>query len=868
MISREKISNMISRRGIVALCAAGIVAGAVTSPDYSQAAVPDPRVGKLMIVDCLLPGQVRQLGGRTTYLTPRRPVKTTAGDCEIRGGEYVAFDRADYATSLQIWLPQAKAGDPKAQTYVGEIFEKGLGTDPDYAAAASWYKKAADQGYARAEIDLGSLYEQGLGVPQDMHQALNWYRRASGLKDNDLQFASSVRVSMQAKEEKIQRLQQRSQRSEKQVAELKHQLQQAQAELKGRQDELGKTRERLDQIQQELKKQQDAIDSKTKAGLKKRQKQLDQEESRLEGEREQLGKLKSDLAARAKALSASDREAAERNNQLQSRLLKEQADAQRLHDRLTQVNQELDKSRASLSEGQEASATLLAQLQAAQSEQESLKNELKDRGGQIQDLRKRLDATKGGLDKAAASYVDAMSELERRETLHEVELESVKADRDRVARERDQLAQQSASNVEHIKQLRAKLEKQEVEYKNKLETMEQQYAESQQRLKQARDKMAAETSTKVAMVDAKPPAIDLIEPPVTLTRSGAYTADVRNDLKARDVVGKVEAPAGVKEFSVNEQPVQVDQNGLFKVSVPMKSEPRTPVSLVVIDKLGRRVSLDIDLFRRLANNGSAGTDKADGKDDFPHIKGLGEYFALVIGNSRYQEFPSLRTPKNDAEAVAKVLKDEYGYKTKLILDATRYQIISALNDYRKNLNHDDNLLIYYAGHGALDSVNNDAYWLPVDAEKDNTANWISTRSISDILNVMTAKHVLIVADSCYSGALTRSALARLQGGKTVDEWVKWFKKVSQMRTRMVLSSGGDEPVNDGGGGDHSLFAKAFLEALKDNHHALDGYRLYLAISNLVKASIHKQHLVVKQTPEYAPIKFAGHEAGDFIFQPT
>ena len=66
------------------------------------AAIPEEaRVQDLYIVDCMLPGQVRQLG-KTTYMTPRRPVRTTAQDCRIRGGEYVAYDRADYKTALKV----------------------------------------------------------------------------------------------------------------------------------------------------------------------------------------------------------------------------------------------------------------------------------------------------------------------------------------------------------------------------------------------------------------------------------------------------------------------------------------------------------------------------------------------------------------------------------------------------------------------------------------------------------------------------------------------------------------------------------------------------------------------------------------------
>src|SRR5690606_12119241 len=131
-------------------------------------------VQELSIVDCLLPGQVRMLGGRP-YQTPRRPTRTTAADCAARGGEYLLYDRADYRSALNVWMETAQSGDPEAQTIVGEIYERGLGAEPNYEAAAEWYRRAAEQGYARAQFNLGTLYEQGLGVPADRLEALNWY---------------------------------------------------------------------------------------------------------------------------------------------------------------------------------------------------------------------------------------------------------------------------------------------------------------------------------------------------------------------------------------------------------------------------------------------------------------------------------------------------------------------------------------------------------------------------------------------------------------------------------------------------------------------------------------------------------------------
>jgi TPR repeat protein len=95
------------------------------------------------IVDCLLPGQVRSLG-HTTYLTARRPIRTNAADCNIRGGEYVAYDRADYKSALRVWMELANTGDIDAMTNVGEIYERGLGGEPNYAAAIIWYQKVID----------------------------------------------------------------------------------------------------------------------------------------------------------------------------------------------------------------------------------------------------------------------------------------------------------------------------------------------------------------------------------------------------------------------------------------------------------------------------------------------------------------------------------------------------------------------------------------------------------------------------------------------------------------------------------------------------------------------------------------------------
>lgn len=183
--------------------------GCATTQESSEMAgiepvAPGRGVDDYVLVDCLLPGQIRQLGTRMTYMAPRRMVKSTKSDCGIRGGEFVLFDRSDYGSALQTLLPKAQGGDPVAQTYVGEIYEKGLGlAGPDYAQAANWYGKAAAQGHRPAQTYLGSLYERGLGVSQNKAKALDLYRQASGLTEDRLIFESELKAQRAAFQREI-----------------------------------------------------------------------------------------------------------------------------------------------------------------------------------------------------------------------------------------------------------------------------------------------------------------------------------------------------------------------------------------------------------------------------------------------------------------------------------------------------------------------------------------------------------------------------------------------------------------------------------------------------------------------------------------
>lgn len=499
----------------------------------------------LEIVDCLLPGQVRQLG-RTTYLTQRRPTRTTAADCRIRGGEYVAYDRADAKSALHVWLAAAEAGDPEAETNVGEIYERGIGTAPNYEVAVIWYKKAADKGYARAEFNLGTLYEQGLGVPADRLAALNLYRQAWGLPADNLMYTSAAQREETELRDQL----------EKQVAEKDQQIGLLEKQLKQMQDELAK-------------------------------------------------------------------------------------------------------------------------------------------------------------NKAAAEHTGSNAEI-------------------------------------------AALKK--------------------------------------------------------------WIAQLEAERRASS-----ERIATIPKLRMPQQ--SVDDN-----------TPAMPTAL------------------------SART--AQGLN-------FGRYYALVIGNQHYEAkaVGDLDTPINDATRAAQILTDRYGFTVRILKDANDVEMLKALNDLNSVLKPDDNLLIYYAGHGERlgQGATESGYWLPINADPPpKDLFWLPNEQITGHLARLPARRILVVADSCYAGLLSTDPSYLFINDK-VGYTREYLAYKLPKRARLLISSGGNEPVLDSGGSGDSIFARAFLDVLENNHDILASPELFARIRKEIDAEEAKTHLT--QQPEFKSIKGAGHEVGDFFFVP-
>ncbi len=236
---------------------------------------------------------------------------------------------------------------------------------------------------------------------------------------------------------------------------------------------------------------------------------------------------------------------------------------------------------------------------------------------------------------------------------------------------------------------------------------------------------------------------------------------------------------------------------------------------------------------------------------------FGEYYALIISNNKYRILPNLENTVNDGEAIASILKEYYKFRIHHIKNANEDKIYEAFEKL-KNLPKNTNILIYYSGHGKLDKNANTGYWLPIDAHDAKKSKWISDEDIKAELRSFKSKHVLVIADSCFSGTILRRETSQDKAENFIK--LSLINELVKTTTRMALTSGGESPVVDKKGNNkHSVFAKELLQALKENDEIILASQLFKKIKSRLL-------LNEKQKPQFDYISNAGsHTGGDFIF---
>lgn len=229
------------------------------------------------------------------------------------------------------------------------------------------------------------------------------------------------------------------------------------------------------------------------------------------------------------------------------------------------------------------------------------------------------------------------------------------------------------------------------------------------------------------------------------------------------------------------------------------------------------------------------------------------YYSLIIAVQEYENDKlNLRYPISDSEQLYDVLTTKYLFPREHVIflkNPKRKDIIKSLSDLRKQLSVNDNLLIYYAGHGQWDEELNQGFWLPSDAQPNDLSNWISNSDIRDYIKAINTKHSLLIADACFSGGIFKTREVFSDADKSILEL---YNSVS----RKAITSGYIKSVPD-----KSVFLQYLVKFLNENKQKYLGTeRLYLSFRDAVT-----NNSPLNQTPLYGVIWDSGDEGGDFIF---
>ena len=269
---------------------------------------------------------------------------------------------------------------------------------------------------------------------------------------------------------------------------------------------------------------------------------------------------------------------------------------------------------------------------------------------------------------------------------------------------------------------------------------------------------------------------------------------------------------------------------------------------------GKMVYANGDVYDGLWEDGV----EAEGKTTLAKFTTDEKYYALIIGNNNYEKLDDLDNAVNDAKDLEKVLREKYGFETTILIDEKSDETENAIIKFTKNRDKNDNILIYYAGHGELIKKQKRGYWLPTDAGSTQDSKWLSNNNIKDLISASDAKHILLVVDSCFSGSLMRGS----GENKSVEKITATsIKRYQQKKTRLVMTSGGNEQVVDGiGNSDNSVFAEPLIKSLRDNNQVIRSIELFQKVRNYVENN-------ADQTPEHSLIHGTGHDGGEFLFFP-
>ncbi len=256
-----------------------------------------------------------------------------------------------------------------------------------------------------------------------------------------------------------------------------------------------------------------------------------------------------------------------------------------------------------------------------------------------------------------------------------------------------------------------------------------------------------------------------------------------------------------KRITLNEN----DREALIKQAFTFLKGENT-IQLVAINSTGGRVSSTRNVL--IGADELAIAIDANRKD-----------YALIFATDNYENWSDLVNPINDAKTIEGILKDKYGFQTEIILNASLEEMTAKLYDYNtKRFNPQDQLFVFFAGHGYYDEVLGEGYVVASNSLMNDKGknSYLAHSILRQRLENIKCEHIFLTMDVCFGGTFD-PVLAKARAGEAMDEATdtQYLVRKLTKRTRKYLTSGSKQYVPDGVPGRHSPFAAKFIQSLRE-----------------------------------------------------
>ncbi|MFI5137154.1 MAG: caspase family protein [Sphingobacteriales bacterium] len=310
------------------------------------------------------------------------------------------------------------------------------------------------------------------------------------------------------------------------------------------------------------------------------------------------------------------------------------------------------------------------------------------------------------------------------------------------------------------------------------------------------------------------------------------------------VAGVAKDPAGIFSVRVNDVSASVDSLGNFTAEIPMALGDN-PLRVTVLNMNMTKGTYTFHVARSSIS--------AVEQTSISQSASQGKFYALLIGVQDYrdQRIPTLEGPVNDADSLSQVLVANYTFlpeNIKVLKNPTKEALFDALDSLSGKVKSEDNLLIFYGGHGLYDNKSLQGFWFPADAVRDKKVTWISNSDLLGYITEIKSKHTLLISDACFSGSIFKS--------RSVELMPRDIQQLYNLPSRKAMTSGTMNEVPD-----KSVFMQYLVKRLKENK---DPFMTSEFLFSILRPAVINNSPTF-QVPQFGEIREAGDEGGDFIF---